>query len=221
MSILQQLRTQNPALPLYSVSDPEFLPYGRLITGVGTGSISAALSKTPRPEAGNSYTASDAELEALPEVERLSALVFGGMATQCGFCNGHGCTMNAMEYHKCSEVNFSTTGLVLLLALPEDLVDGALDSASVRGFYLPPDTAVEIYPRVLHFAPCRTAEAGFDCLVILERGVNTPLDLPSNPEGEDRLLWMRGKWLCCHPDSPQAAEGAYASIKGENISLSL
>ena len=32
---------------------------------------------------------------------------------------------------------------------------------------------------------------------------------------------MRGKWLTCHPDSPQAAKGAFAGITGENIRLTL
>ncbi|MBQ1820122.1 MAG: DUF4867 family protein [Clostridia bacterium] len=139
---------------------------------------------------------------------------------QEGFCNGRGFTLNAEEYHKCSEVNYSTTGLVLLLALPGDVRDRVLDSRDVKGFYLPPDTLVEIHPRVLHFAPCRIRDSGFNCLVVLERGTNAPLDHvdPSAP-GEEGLLWMRNKWLLCHPDSPQAQKGAFMGIAGENLTL--
>ena len=109
---------------------------------------------------------------------------------------------------------------MLLLALPGDVRDRVLDSRDVKGFYLPPDTLVEIHPRVLHFAPCRIRDSGFNCLVVLERGTNAPLDHvdPSAP-GEEGLLWMRNKWLLCHPDSPQAQKGAFMGIAGENLTL--
>ena len=118
--------------------------------------------------------------------------------------------------------NFSTTGLVLLLALPEQLDDGRLDSADVVGFYLPPMVPVEIYPRVLHFAPCRVKEEGFNCLVVLEKGVNSPLErVDTAAPGEEKMLWMRGKWMLCHPDSPQKQKGAYVGITGENLKLAI
>ena len=74
---------------------------------------------------------------------------------------------------------------------------------------------------MLHFAPCRVSDDGFRCLVALERGVNSPIDLPAGAAGEDRLLWMRGKWMTCHPDSPQAEKGAFVGITGENLTLKI
>ena len=116
----------------------------------------------------------------------------------------------------------TTTGLVLLLAAPEALHDGALDARDVVGFYLPAETAVEIYPMVMHFAPCRVREDGFNCLVVLEKGTNQPLDtVDTTLPGEDKLLWMTNKWLTCHPDSPQAQKGAYRGIRGENLTLKI
>ena len=218
MEKLQILRQANPNLPLYSVFDLEFIPYGRVLPCADPAALSAALEATPIPETGNAYEASVASLEALPVVQTLRDTVYGGMEVQAGFCNGNGNRLNAEEYHKCSEVNYSTTGLVLLLALPEDLQDWRLDSARVVGFYLPPEVLIELHPRVLHFAPCRVTDAGFRCLVILERGTNATVALPGPAaEGEERLLWMRNKWLLCHPDSPQAAKGACVGIRGENI----
>ena len=220
-AILNKLREKNPGLPLYSVMDPEFSRYGRILTA-NTENLADALEETGIPESGNCYRASEAileEVDLMPEVKRL---VFGEMEIQAGYCNGHGYKLNAMEYHKCSEVNFTTTGLVLLLALPEQLHDGQLDSADVAVFYLPENTLVEIYPMVLHFAPCRTRESGFRCLVVLEKGTNEALDcVDTAAPGEEKLLWMRNKWLTCHPDSPQAEKGAFAGISGENLSLKL
>ena len=220
MTALDALRAKNPALELCSVTDAAFAPYGRLLPLGDAAPLAAALAKTPIPESGNRYVASEPALEALAAAKTARRLAFGDMPVQAGYCNGRGYTLNALEYHRCSEVNFTTTGLVLLLALQENIRGRALSSADVKGFYLPPDTAVEIWPRVLHFAPCRVRESGFNCLVILERGTNSPLErVDSAAPGEEGLLWMRNKWLLCHPDSPQAANGAFVGIRGENLTL--
>ena len=222
MNRLEQLRKKNPDLPLFCVTDPEFAPYGRVLPCADADALSRGMEQTGIPESGNRYVASEPAFEGLEAIETVKKTVFGGMPIQAGFCNGRGFTLNAEEYHKCSEVNYTTTGLVLLLALPSDLHDRTLDARNVKGFYLPSKTLVEIHPRVLHFAPCRIQDAGFNCLVVLERGTNAPLDAvdPSAP-GEQGLLWMQNKWLICHPDSPQAAKGAFVGIRGENITLSI
>ncbi|MBR0081150.1 MAG: DUF4867 family protein [Clostridia bacterium] len=222
MTVLEQLREKNPDLRLYSVTDPAFAPYGQILPLPETEALSAALQRTPIPQSGNCYTASDPALEALDVVARVGASAFGGMPMQAGYCNGRGFMLNAEEYHKCSELNYSTTGAVLLLALPSDVHDRSLDAADVVGFYLPPETMIEVYPRVLHFAPCRVQPDGFNCLVVLERGTNAPLpSVRPDAPGEEGLLWMRNKWLLCHPDSPQAKNGAFVGIYGNNLTLQI
>lgn len=218
MKEIEYLARLNPQLELFDVYSAEFSPYGRVLGGI-TAQLSAALEAVEIPDEGNSYVAS---LDALEKTDAVKALcgVFGGMDIQAGCCCGRGRRLNALEYHKCSEVNCSTTGLVLLLALPGELKDGCIHSSRVRGFYLPPDTMIEIYPRVLHFAPCSVTDDGFNCLVVLERGVNSPLDA-AEPGSGDKLLWMRGKWLTCHPNSPQAKKGAFCGISGDNIELKI
>ena len=111
---------------------------------------------------------------------------------------------------------------MLLLALPETLDDGKLDSRDAVGFYLPAGVLVEIFPLVMHFAPCRISEDGFNCLVVLEKGTNAPLDhVDTSAPGEEKLLWMRNKWMTCHPESPQKEKGAFVGISGENIALKI
>lgn len=219
--MLEALKKANPDLKLFSVLDPAFGPYGRILSG-DTDALFAAIQNTGIPEEGNRYVASDPGLEQVNVIRVWQRTVYGEMPVQAGFCNGNGDRLNAMEYHKSSEVNFSDTGLVLLLALPGDLREGKLRSEDVVGFYLPPRVAVEIRPEVLHFAPCRISKAGFRCLVVLPKGTNAPLEHtdPTLP-GEEALLWMRNKWMTCHPDSPQAEKGAFIGIEGENIRLQL
>lgn len=222
MELLEKLKEANPELPLFSVLDPAFSAYGRVLALGGCTALAAALEGTAIPAEGNCYQASVPSLEATPEAAAIRRAVFGESDIEAGFCNGRGYTLNALEYHKSSEVNFTTTGLVLLLALPEQLHDGKLDSADVVGFYLPPMVPVEIFPRVLHFAPCRVEESGFNCLVVLPLGTNTPLSkVDTSVPGEEKLLWMKNKWMTCHPDSPQAGKGAYQGISGENLQLKI
>lgn len=222
MDLLEKLREKNPALPLYSVFDPTFSRYGRVLELGDCTALAAALEGTEIPAEGNCYQASVPALEAVPEAASIRRVAFGESEIEAGYCNGRGYTLNALEYHKSSEVNFTTRGLVLLLALPEQLHDGALSSADVVGFYLPPMVSVEIYPRVLHFAPCRVEESGFNCLVVLPLGTNTPLShVDTSAPGEEKLLWMKNKWMTCHPDSPQAGKGAWQGISGENLQLKL
>lgn len=217
---LEELQRKNPHIPLCDVYDPSFAPYGRVLKLDAASALHDVLNAAETPEAGNRYVASVPALEATDAVKTIGETVFGGMPVQAGFCNGHGYTLNAEEYHKCSEVNFTTTGLVLLLALPEDIQNGVLNAASVKGFYLPPDTAIELHPRVLHFAPCRVSPQGFNCLVVLTRGTNAPLaHVDTAAPGETGFLWMQNKWLLCHPDSPQAKNGAHTAIVGENLQL--
>ena len=220
-AMLKTLRQKNPELKLYSVLDPEFRRYGRMLNAE-TEELAAAMAETEIPEEGNCYKASVPALEAVPLMKSLRRTAYGEMEIQAGYCNGRGYKLNAMEYHKCSEINFSTTGLVLLLALPEQLDDGRLDSAVVVGFYLPAGVVVEIFPLVMHFAPCRISEGGFNCLVVLEKGTNEALPaVDTSAPGEEKLLWMRNKWMTCHPDSPQKEKGAFVGISGENIALAI
>ena len=220
-AMIKTLRQKNPELRLYSVLDQEFRRYGRVLNAE-TGELAAAMAAMEIPEEGNCYKASVPALEAVPLMKSLRRTVFGEMEIQAGYCNGHGYKLNAMEYHKCCEINFSTTGLVLLLALPEQLDDGRLDSADVAGFYLPAGALVEIFPLVMHFAPCRISESGFNCLVVLEKGTNEVLPVvDTSASGEEKLLWMRNKWMTCHPDSPQKEKGAFVGISGENIALAI
>ena len=222
MNMLDYLKKKNPDLLLYSVLDPEFAPYGRILPIRDSVSLGAAMGRTEIPETGNRYIASDPGLEALADVRIVKDTVYGGMEIQAGCCNGHGDTLNAEEYHKCSEVNYTTTGLVLLLALHGDMKERTLDTSAVKGFYLPPGIMVEIFPMVLHFAPCRVRPEGFNCLVVLTQGTNAALDMVDTcATGEKGLLWMRNKWLLCHPDSPQARKGAFVGITGKNLKLSI
>ena len=100
------------------------------------------------------------------------------------------------------------------------MVDGQLDTAKVKAFRAPAGAMVEVYATTLHYAPCSAERgAGFKVLIVLPRGTNGPKPdiIPVNTE--DRTLWGCNKWLLTHPDSDEAAQGAYVGLTGANIDI--
>ena len=63
-------------MKIYSVNDPEFREFGRVVNNVDFTELVAAMKKTPLPE-GVIYEPSVAELEALPVMEALSTTTYG------------------------------------------------------------------------------------------------------------------------------------------------
>lgn len=208
-------------MKIFSVIDPEFKPYGRVVTGLDTAKaeILAALANTPLP-AATDYVAEDAALQELPAAVEVSEHLFGGMPCQLGWCNGHNTYLNCLEYHRDSEFNLGTEDFVLLLARQEEITGGKLDTAKVKAFRVQAGTLVEVYATTLHYAPCHVdAAKGFRVLVALPKGTNTAKPAIKNDGGDDPQLWARNKWLFAHPDSAEAKTGAYIGLVGENVHI--
>ena len=55
--------------------------------------------------------------------------------------------------------------------------------------------------------------------VVLPKGTNTDKPAIVNKNAEDALLWARNKWLLAHPESSEAAEGAWIGLVGENVDI--
>ncbi|WP_283608018.1 DUF4867 family protein [Faecalispora anaeroviscerum] len=211
---------KNPTLPLYPVTDKSFLQYGRVVEEYDFTPWLETMKQIGVPEQGNVYIADDPRLSSTELAAAVKERLNGSMPIEVGYCNGNGSQLNALEYHKMPELDLAVTDLVLLLADARDIRDKKLDTALVQGYYVPAGTACELYGTTLHFAPCKVSDEGFQCVVVLPQGVNLPLEnLPKDAAGEERLLWMQGKWLIAHPESALAKSGAYAGLVGENIQV--
>jgi len=206
-------------MKIYSVSDPEFRPYGKVLTGYDTSELVAAMSAIPLPEIGTAYEPAIASLEACRIFKCLGNRAYGGMPVQLGMCWGHNTKLNCLEYHRDSEINIGTGDFILLLAKMEDIVDGKLDTAKVKAFRAPAGAAVQVYETSLHYAPCQVSGDGFRVAVVLPRGTNTDKPEIKPQNDEDKWLWARNKWLLAHADSGEAAQGAYVGLVGENIDI--
>lgn len=201
------------------VTDDKFNPYGRIIRGYHYGELLLSMEKIPLTE-GVVYEPSVKTLERLPIKEELEQSFFGGMPIQIGYCNGHNSLLNAVEYHRCSELNLAATDLILLLGRIQDIKnDFTYDTSLIEAFYVPEGTCVELYGTTLHYAPCGIEGNGFRCAVILPEGTNSSLHNTAGHLSENRLLFARNKWLIGHEESGLGDEGGFIGLKGDNISI--
>lgn len=208
-------------MTILPISDPAFASYGKVLEGYDTQDLLRTLeAATPLPE-GVEYVPSQPELESLPLTAQLSSNAYGGMPIQMGWCNGHNTKLNCLEYHRDSELNCGTEDFILLLARMDDIApDGTLDTSLVKAFRVPAGVLVEVYATTLHYAPCSAAKgAGFRVLVALPKGTNGPRPDIQVLNREDSMLWACNKWLLAHPESSEAAQGAPAVLRGENIDI--
>ncbi len=208
-------------MKIQSVYDKSFAPYGQILGGFDVQAIVDTLkAETPLPD-GVDYVPAEPALEKLAVMETISNNCYGGMPVQLGWCNGHNTKMNCLEYHRDSELNMGSEDFILLLAKQECIIDGKLDTSCVEAFHCPAGVLLEVFATSLHYAPCSaTKGAGFKVMVVLPRDTNTCKPDISVIGGDDCRLWARNKWLLAHPESGEAAQGAYVGITGENVDIS-
>ena len=207
------------------VTDKSFAPYGRIVEGYPVEGILEALKKTPCTDAVV-YVPKDETLHQAKDALAVGEGLFGGMPFQLGWCNGHNTKLNCLEFHRDSEFNLGTEDFILLIAKQEEIIDGKLDTSKVKAFKAPAGVLVECYATTLHYAPC-SAKKGQGFRVLIGLPLNTNTDY--RPGGEslagsgantmDAMLWARNKWLIAHPETSEAAQGAYVGLVGENIDI--
>ncbi|WFR60234.1 DUF4867 family protein [Anaerocolumna sp. AGMB13025] len=200
------------------VTDPAFGKYGRILTKDYDLTDFLKVMDGMEIPAGVVYEPSVAALESLPIMKTFTDSVYGGLPIQIGYCNGHNHLLNAVEYHRSSEINVAATDLILLIGIQKDITpEYTYPTDQIEAFLVPAGTMIEVYATTLHYAPCGVKGAGFRCGVVLPKDTN--LDLEVKPMGakEDSLLFARNKWLIAHSEAK--IEGAFVGLTGENISV--
>ena len=203
-------------MQIYEVTDARFRKYGKVIRNIDFSALTEAMKKTPVPS-DVVYEPSIAELEALPVAKEIEKVFYGELPIQIGYCNGHNSKLNALEYHRSSEVNIAATDMILLLGSREDVKDDfTYETSKVEGFFVPEGTAIEVYATTLHYAPCGVDGQGFKCVVVLPKGTNLDV-VNTHATAEDKLLAASNKWLIAHEDAH--IDGAFNGLRGENITV--
>lgn len=204
-------------MKILEVTDSAFSRYGRVIKDIDFSELLARMEETPVPE-DVVYEPSVEILEAAPVFEELRTKTYGELPIQVGYCNGHNRKLNALEYHRSSEIDIAVNDLAVMLGSQQDITeDFTYDTAKVEAFRIPAGTAVELYATTLHYAPCHMEEKGFRCVIVLPKDTNLALD-ERHQGKEDGHLTAKNKWLLGHPEGG-LPEGSPMGLIGENLSL--
>jgi hypothetical protein len=206
-------------MKIWNVDDSNFRKYGRVIKGYDCSELIKKMQETPLPD-DVIYVPAEPKLEMLELFDELRNREFGGLPIELGYCNGNNVLLNAVEYHRSSEINVAANDLLLLVGSLQDIdpSDFTYDTSLVEAFFIPAGTMIEVYATTLHYAPCNAEKGGFRCAIVLPKDTNLPLETKQN-ELEDRLLFARNKWLIAHPETGLGQQGAFVGLVGKNISV--
>jgi len=204
-------------MKIQKITAPSFGKYGKVVEDYCFCELLKEMEKTPLPK-DVIYVASDEKLEALPVAKELQERGFGGIPIQVGYCNGDNKKLNAVEYHRSSEIVVAATDVILLLGLQQDITkEMTYETVKIEGFLVPAGTGVELYATSLHYAPCTVSGEGFKSVVVLPRDTNSELSFAKGEGAEDKLLMAKNKWLIGHEEAD--IPGAFNGLVGENITL--
>ncbi|MCD7838286.1 MAG: DUF4867 family protein [Clostridiales bacterium] len=217
--ILMALRSANPNLLIEEVTDPSFRQYGQLLPHFQFPEMKRYIyEETPIPA---DVTCSP-ELMAMDEAIQITQYVYGETACQVGYFSDSPDHMNALEYHKCSELLVEFEPCVIIVGQIWQIEQDRLNAADLKVFYVPADTCLELYATTLHFAPCAATTAGVRQVVCQTATTNTPLHHPERRDltGENKYLLQRNKWVIAHKDAaPMFDETVWMGIEGENLAV--
>lgn len=206
-------------MEIKKVNNLEFKKYGQVLKNYNCEEIIEKMQKMPLP-LDVIYEPSVKDLEESEIFKELMEREFGGLPIQIGYCNGNNNMLNAVEYHRSSEINIAVTDLILLLGWQPDInEDHTYDTSKIEAFLVPAGTIIEVFATTLHYAPCNADNNGFRCVVVLPRDTNMPLEHNIGKNGEDALLFAKNKWLIGHKDTDLCKQGAFIGLYGDNISL--
>ena len=99
-------------------------------------------------DAMNKYTPLPADVAYVPSVPELEAVactkkiledeVFGELPIEIGYCNGNNYALDALEYHRSSEVDIAVTDLIIMVGMQQDITeDFQYDTSKVELFLDP------------------------------------------------------------------------------------
>ena len=205
-------------MEIKKVTDPSFRKYGRVVEGIDfTDLVEAIKKETPLPD-GVAYEPSIKALEETTAAKALQRRTYGELPIEVGYCNGHNYKLNAIEYHRSSEINVAATNAVLIVGMQQDITDDfKYETAKMEAFLVEAGTAVELYATTLHYAPCSADEGGFKVGIVLPAGTNYPLE-ESHDGWEDSLITAQNKWLIGHAEGGLDA-GAHIGLVGKNLDV--
>ena len=90
-------------MEILKVTDAEFKTYGKVLEGYDMTDLLKAMEHAPLP------------LDDQKIADEMKERAYGGLEIQIGYCNGNNKKLNAVEYHRSSELDIAVDDLILLL----------------------------------------------------------------------------------------------------------
>lgn len=219
--MITKLQKKNKDIPIYPIHDERFASYGRILASEPYKKVFQYMDEyISIPNEGNNYVAHDEQFARMFTGIDYSE-VFPNKDVEYGYVCGHNQKLNALEYHKSSEINIAVTPFVLMLGLPKKMVGQTYHSKDVEVFFVPKGTVFELHPEILHFSPCKVEDKGFKCGVVLPYETNMHFEQRSEVvQTNDDLLFKTNKWLLCHEDFERFVSlGAHVGLIGPNYEI--
>lgn len=202
-------------IKIYTVHDGEFAAFGRVISVPFFDKFDRCADKIEMPKTSSAYRASEPSFES-EETMCYYRDLFGGLDVQIGYCWGENSLLNALEWHKSSEISVALTDMIMLFGDLRIMKDDKYDTSNVKAFLLKRGESIEIFATTMHFCPIGVDGKKFANVVILPRGTNTPLARTT----DDKRLISTNKWIIIHPDFKKQVElGRVIGLIGENIAF--
>ena len=216
MTNFEKICKANPHIKIELISNESFRPYGEIVEGYDLSELISYMENKTVINPGCTYCPTVKEMEETDIAKEIVKIYCGGMPAQFGYTNGTTEYLDALEYHKASEMVIAVTDLIVLVALRSEIIDKNLDSKCVRAFYVPSGTAFEMYATTLHYCPCNADNDHFRSVVILPEGTNTDL----TEKCDDKLITANNKWLICHDKCTSLLDkGVVGGVHGENFKV--
>jgi hypothetical protein len=222
MSTLSDLQAKNPQIKIYSVSDPEFKAYGRVLPEAKASHAIAQARKMWKVNDAVDFSTSVPEFEADKELDAsISERIYGQLPVQVGWVYGRNSMLNALEYHQGSEVHVPLEDVILLVLKFEEIdwkPEVMIDTNKVKAFFCPKGTVAELASWALHFVPIHVHQhLGFCDIFTLPRGTGSALTSPKPDTVDGKLLVAKNQWIIGHPYVKDS--GFVYGMKGPNIKI--
>lgn len=177
---------------IHEITEECFKKYGKVIDSIDLTELVSTMQTVEIP-ADVVYEPSISALEKLKCATELQQKTYGELPIQIGWCIGNNHKLNAVEYHRCSEVNIAATDAILILGRQQDIsVENTYDTSLMEAFRIPSGTAVELYATTLHYAPCNASAGGFLVAVVLPKAQMKPWNIHTPAE---KMLFLQLKQM--------------------------
>ena len=108
-------------MKISSVKEKEFRTYGRVLPLDVTDFVETIKARPAVKKGEVVYEPSVRAFEELPLYQELKDKTYGEQAIEFGHCSGWNEKLNAVEYHRSSEIDIAATDLYLILGREQDI----------------------------------------------------------------------------------------------------